>query len=166
MRPRQAPQAVVLVEDRDPLPVLSIRDNVAITHLAESQGERLRELWQSLQSRGLGPVGPPFVRYHTFGETETDVEVGVPVNDGVAGDGRIAAGELPGGAAITTWHLGAHDGLGEAYGRLAAWLKDHDREASGAAWEVYGWIDPNQKLDPATWPAPAEWRTELIQPIA
>ena len=55
---------------------------------------------------------------------------------------------------------------GEAYGRLAAWLKDHDREASGAAWEVYGWIEPNQKLDPATWPAPAEWRTELIQPIA
>jgi hypothetical protein len=83
MRPRQAPQAVVLVEDRDPLPVLSIRDNVAITHLAESQGERLRELWQSLQSRGLSSVGPPFVRFA-----------------------------------------------------------------------------------PATWPAPAEWRTELIQPIA
>jgi effector-binding domain-containing protein len=165
MSPHQDPQAVVLVEDRRPLAVLSIRDNVAVAQLAEAQGERLRELWQSLQSRGLGAIGPPFVRYHTFGETETDVEVGVSVHDGVAGDGRIAAGELPGGAALTTWHLGGHDRLGEAYGRLAAWLKEHDREAAGAAWEVYQWIDPNQEPDPSTWPAPTEWRTELVQPV-
>jgi effector-binding domain-containing protein len=160
------PEAVVLVEDRSPLPVLSIRDNVAVAELAEAQGERLRELWQSLQSQGRSPVGPPFVRYHTFGEAETDVEVGVPVHEGAAGERRIAVGELPGGAAITTWHLGAHDSLGEAYGRLAAWLKEHDRKAAGAAWEVYWWIDANRELDPSTWPAPPKWRTELVQPIA
>jgi effector-binding domain-containing protein len=162
----QDPEAVVLVEDRRPVPVLSIRGNVAVAQLAEAQGEFLGELWKALQSRGLSPVGPPFVRYHTFGETETDVEVGVPVQDDVAGEGRIAAGELPGGAAITTWHLGAHDSLGEAYGRLEAWLKEHGREAAEASWEVYWWIDPNRELDPSTWPAPAEWRTELVLPIA
>jgi effector-binding domain-containing protein len=160
------PEAVVLVEDRNPVPALSIRGNVAVAQLAEAQGERLRELWQSLQSQGLSPAGPPFVRYHTFGETETDVEVGVPVEDGAAGEGRIAACELPGGAWVTTWHLGPHDSLDEAYGRLAAWLKEHGREAAGAAWEVYWWIDPNRELDPSAWPSAAEWRTELVQPIA
>jgi effector-binding domain-containing protein len=159
-------EAVVLVEDREPLPVISIRETVAIAELAGAQGERLRELWQSLQSRGLAAVGPPFVRYHTFGEAETDVEVGVPVHEGTAGEGRITAGELPGGPAITTWHLGAHDRLGDAYARLGAWLEEHEREADGGAWEVYWWIDPSEEPDPSRWPAPSEWRTELVQPLA
>jgi effector-binding domain-containing protein len=160
------PEAVVLNEDREPAPVLSIRAEVAIAQLAEAQGERLRELWQLLHSQGAVALGPPFVRYHTLGETEADVEVGVPVNAGTAGAGRIAAGELPGGAAITTWHLGAHDSLGDAYGRLGAWLKEHHREAAGAAWEVYWWIDASQEPDPPMWPPPSEWRTELVQPLA
>jgi effector-binding domain-containing protein len=55
--------------------------------------------------------------------------------------------------------------LGEAYGRLAAWLKEHERKAAGPAWEVYTWIDATKKPDPSTWPPPIDWRTELVQPI-
>jgi effector-binding domain-containing protein len=160
------PEAVLFVEDRERQPVLSIRTNVAVAQLAQAQGERLSELWRSMQARGLAPVGPPFLRYHTFGETETDVELGVPVRKGATGDGRIEAGALPGGAAIATWHLGPHDSLGEAYGRLNAWLEENEREAAGPPWEVYWWIDPSQEPDPSSWPAPTEWRTELVQPIA
>jgi effector-binding domain-containing protein len=162
----QDPEATVNLEHRDPLPILSIRENAAIDALANAQGERLRELWQYCQSRRVAPAGPPVVRYHTFGEGETDVEVGVPVREGAAGEGRIRAGELPGGPVITTWHLGAHDRLGEAYGRLAAWLTEHDRDAAGPAWEVYWWIDASREPDPSAWPAPTEWRTELVQPLA
>jgi effector-binding domain-containing protein len=164
--PQQDPEAVLFVGDREPQLVLSIRANVPVAELPQAQGERLGELWHSMQARGLVPARPPFVRYHTFGETETDVEVGVPVSKGAAGDGRIEAGELPGGPAITTWHLGAHDSLGDAYDRLNAWLEEHDREAAGPAWEVYWWIDASQEPDPSSWPAPAEWRTEVVQPIA
>jgi hypothetical protein len=100
------PHDAVRVQEREPLPILSIRENVAIARLADAQGERLRELWQSFRSRRLIPTGPPFVRYHTFGDTETDMEIGVPVGDGAAGERRIRAGELPGGPVIATWHLG------------------------------------------------------------
>jgi effector-binding domain-containing protein len=164
MDDRQHPPGVVL-EEREPQPVLSIRAAVRLTQLTEAQGERLRELWSFMRRRGVQPAGPPFVRYHTFGEPETDLETGVPVGAAASGEGRIARGELPGGAAITTWHAGSHDGLGAAYGRLGAWLKEHGREAGGAAWEVYWWIDPGREPDPAAWPAPAAWRTQLIQPI-
>lgn len=27
------------------------------------------------------------------------------------------------------------------------------------------WIDPSVEPDPAAWPAPTEWRTQLVQPI-
>jgi effector-binding domain-containing protein len=160
------PETVVLVEEREAQPVLSIRSTVAVAELAQAQSERLSELWRSLQARDVAQLGPPFVRYHTFGETETDVELGFPVGRGVAGAGRIAAGRLPGGPAIATWHLGAHDSLGDAYRRLEEWLEANEREAAGSAWEVYWWIDPGREPDPSSWPAPTEWRTELIQPVA
>jgi effector-binding domain-containing protein len=160
----QTPEALV-VEERESQPVLSIRRTVELAHLSEAQGESLRELWGSILRRGVEPAGPPFVRYHTFGETETDLEVGIPVVEASSGEGQVAAGELPSGAAVTTWHLGSHDGLGDAYARLDAWLKEHEREADGAAWEVYTWIDPGLEPNPSAWPPPAEWRTQLIQPI-
>jgi effector-binding domain-containing protein len=162
--PTRDPETVE-VEERPPQPVLSIRTTVPVAKLAEAQGERLRALWSHLDRRGVAPAGPPFVRYHTFGEAETDVEVGVPVAQGVAGEGRVAAGELPGGPAATTWHLGAHDGLAGAYARLGSWLEANRRQADGPAWEVYWWIDPGVEPDPAAWPAPTHWRTQLVQPV-
>jgi effector-binding domain-containing protein len=161
----QNSEAVTLSADRDPQPVLSIRRLIRINEIAERHGESLRELWTVMQARRLTAVGPPYVRYHTFGESETDVEVGMPVAHPETGEGRIAARELPGGAAISTWHIGAHDRLGEAYARLESWLKEDGRQPAGAAWEVYWWIDPGADPDPATWPPPAEWRCELVQPL-
>jgi effector-binding domain-containing protein len=165
-RPDPRPEGVLFVEDREAQPVLSVRATIRIDEIAQKHGESLRELWSSMQARGVAAAGPPFVRYHTFGKTETDVEVGIPVADPTAGEGRIAAGELPGGAAISTWHFGAHDRLGEAYARLEAWLKERGRQPAGAAWEVYWWIDPSADPDPASWPPPEEWRAELLQPVA
>jgi effector-binding domain-containing protein len=87
------------------------------------------------------------------------------VAERAAGEGRISSGELPGGPAITTWHIGSHDHLGNAYARLDDWLQAHGREGDGAAWEVYSWIDPTLEPNPSAWPAPSEWRTQLVQPI-
>jgi len=88
------------VEQRDPQPVLSIRQTVPVAELTQAQGASLYELWRLLHDRGVAPTGPPFVRYHTFGDVDTDVETGVPVGDAVAG------ADLPGRVA---WWSGRHD---------------------------------------------------------
>lgn len=148
-----------------PQPVLSIRSTVQVAALGEAMGDRLQALRDYVQHHGIQPAGPPFVRYHTFGETETDLETGVPVAVPVAGKGQIIGGELPSGPVITTWHIGSHDKLGDAYARIHAWLEEHDRVPNGAAWEVYYWIDVSQYQGTASWPDPATWRAQLVQPI-
>jgi effector-binding domain-containing protein len=159
--------ATIDVEQREPQPVLSIRQTVALAKLTQAQGESLYELWRLLRDRGIEPAGPPFVRYHTFGEAETEVEVGVPVADAVAvhGLGRITGGELPGGRVVTTLHLGAHDRLADGYGRIQEWVAANAQPA-GSAWEIYDWIDLTREPDVSSWPAPPEWRTHLVQPIS
>jgi effector-binding domain-containing protein len=156
----------VKLQHRQPQPVLSVRATVPIAELTAAQGQALRALWDHLRQQGVRPAGPPYVRYHTFGDAETDVEVGIPVPAAdTVGEGRVAAGELPGGTVVSAWHLGAHDGLADAYARLQAWLKEHGHQPQGAGWEVYDWVDLNQEPDPASWPDPSSWRTELVQPV-
>ena len=154
------------LQQLEPQPVLSIRDTIQVANLSNVMGDSIPALLGYMQQSGAQPAGPLFVRYHTFGETETDIEIGIPVVEPVAGEGRIVAGELPGGPAICTWHLGPHDDkFRQAYARMGAWPKEHGRQPVGPSWEVYYWIDPRQNSNPATQHDPSTWRTQLVQPI-
>jgi effector-binding domain-containing protein len=155
----------VLVRTREPQPMLSVRSTVALTELQETQLASLVLLWEFLQSHQLEPTGAPVVRYHTFDAKDTDVEVGIPVAVAVSVTSPILSAGLPGGPAAVVEHHGSHASLGDTYGRLNAWIQDNGRSRAGAAWEVYEWIDPTQRPDPATWPQPTEWRTQIVQPL-
>jgi effector-binding domain-containing protein len=146
-------------------PVLSIRETIPVARLGDTMGERIGVLSRFLRERGTPPAGPPYVRYHTFTDTETDMEFGVPVKEPTTGDGSISSGHLPAGPAVTTWHLSAHDRLGEAYARLDAWRTENGREPAGPAWEVYHWIDLAATAEPGPPPDPSTWRMQLVQPI-
>ncbi|MDQ3929722.1 MAG: GyrI-like domain-containing protein [Chloroflexota bacterium] len=154
----------VQVLQLEPQAFFCIRETVPVANLGEAMGARLGVIRGYLQQGNAKVAGPPFVRYHTFGDTETDFELGIPVAEPVESEGRITTGELPGGPAVTTWHVGAHDKLGEAYARIQAFIEQHGYEASGPAWEVYYWLDPNQEADPTNWD-PSTWRTQLVQPL-
>lgn len=154
----------VHLQQLDAQPTLSIRATIATGHLRSVLGERLKALAAHLQALALTPAGPPYVRYHTFSNTETDMEVGVPTGAPAQGAGDIVSGELPAGPAISTVHLGPHDTLGQAYARLSEWQREQGRRANGPGWEVYEWIDL-AAYPPAAWLPPAQWRAELVQPV-
>ncbi|THF68546.1 hypothetical protein E7T06_16155 [Deinococcus sp. Arct2-2] len=148
-----------------PQPTLSIRETVPLLALGEARGRMLRVLADVLTRRGIRPVGSPVVRYHTFNEVETDLELAVPFNEPQAGEDPVVSGELPGGPVATTWHLGPHDTLGNTYTRLKAWCQAQSREPGGTAWEIYTWIDLLTSADPGGRPAPSTWWTQLVQPL-
>lgn len=144
---------------------LSIRGQVPIADLTTAQGERLRALRAYLTRESIPVAGAPFVRYHTFGDQETDVELGVPLVREAQGQAEIQAGHLPGGPALVTEHVGAHDRLGEVYGRLHQAMSAGGHTPNGAAWEVYEWIDLAHDEGQQSRPPPTEWQTRLIQPV-
>ena len=111
-----------------------------------------------IQASGAQPAGPPFCRYLSMGSEEWEIEPGVPVTEPVAGEGRVEAAELPGGAVLSTMHVGPYETLGQSWDALDRWVKQEGKVPGGAAWELY-------VTDPAVVTDPAECRTELVMPL-
>jgi effector-binding domain-containing protein len=146
------------IKEIESQPTIGIRVTILPSELSEAMGEILPEVWSYLESRGIYPASPPFARYYAYGADAVDMEAGFAVAAPLSGDGRIVAGELPGGQVATTWHVGPYDTLTQAYDALRAWLKEQQWEEAGAPWEVY-WTDPGEVPDPAA------WRTEVLWPV-
>jgi AraC family transcriptional regulator len=142
----------------DPQPILSIRTSCRVAEIGPILKEILPEVYHRLNELGVQPSGPPFTRYHSFDGTNCDLEAGFPVADPQPAEGRVEAGELPGGTVISTIHKGPYEQLPQAHDALDEWLRDSGKKSRGAQWESY-------VTDPGTEPDPANRRTELIWPI-
>lgn len=134
----------------------TIRVTTAPDEVGRVMGEVLPEVWGYLEERGIHPAGPPFARYHACRESEVDLEAGFPVARPVDGEGRVSAGELPGGEVAATWHAGHYDTLPAAYRAPEAWMEGQGRKPAAAPWEVY-WTDPGETPDPARWETGVLW---------
>lgn len=141
-----------------PQPVMSIRGPAAAHAIPAKIAEFLSEAWGYVQQKGGRIVGPPFTRFHGAHDGAVDLEGGVPVENALPPGGRIQAGELPGGEAVVTTHVGPYDGLPEARAALEAWTKSAGRKAAGPAWQAY-WTDPGEVKDSA------KWQTEVVLPL-
>ena len=112
-----------------------------------------------IENSGAKVAGPCFARYRLLGDPDGDfeIEAGFPLMGPAAGEGEIVASTLPGGDVAVTMHVGPYETMEAAYSAIKAWVKDHDGQPAGPAWEVY-------YSDPAAEPDSANWRTEIYQP--
>lgn len=141
-------------------PVATIRVETPPAEMDSVQDTALPEVRGYLESAGVPPSGPSFVRYHHIDLEQADIEVGFPVSAPVRGAGRVAAGELPGGTVAVTNHFGSYDTLPAAYDALAQWLEAHGHNPMATApWTIY-WTDPGEEPDQG------KWRTEILWPLA
>jgi effector-binding domain-containing protein len=146
------------VRDAAPQRTLSMRGRARMSALAQSIGGFLGDVFAHTSANGLTPAGMPFTRLHAVDGDEVDLEAGVPVGGPAAGQGRIAAGELPGGLVVAIDHFGPYDGLTDARTALRAWAEAQHYVETGPPWEIY-WTDPGAE------PNPAKWRTEIVLPV-
>jgi len=124
------------VRELQPQTVVAVRVSVPVEAIPTIMGEVFGEVYAYVGRAGLTPAGMPYARYHSFGAEEMDMEVGSPVAGPAEGEGRIVSGELPGGTAAVTWHIGPYDTIVAAYDAITAWMQQHGREPAGAPGEA------------------------------
>jgi len=149
-----------------PQPVLCVRRRVKPGDVAAALGESLGHVFSVAQRNGIALAGQPFTRYIEWGPGLWTIDAGLPIATPVVGrfpadPGKIeiVGDTLPGGPVATTTHAGLYDGLRGAHAAVQLWIEERGLLASGAPWEVY-------TTDPADYPDPNDWKTDLFWPLA
>jgi effector-binding domain-containing protein len=141
-----------------PQPIAAIRVTANPAGIGEAFREVLPEVASYLERAGASPAGPPLARFFDYSEEEADFEAGFPVPEPVESEGRVAAGELPGGLAAVTTHAGPYEGLQDAHDAVGEWVLANQHDPAGPVWEVY-LTGPSEESDPSA------WRTEVVWPL-
>jgi effector-binding domain-containing protein len=156
------------VRQRPPVTYAGLPVTVTMDNFAQAIDAGYPQLFGWLGERGIAPAGPPLIIYHVIDmEHEMEVELAVPVEAPVTGEGQVRPGELPGGHYVTLLHTGHYDGLMDANAALQQWAADQgialacspdERNWRGRV--EYYLTDPSSEHDPA------KWQTEVAYLIA
>ena len=142
----------------EPQPMVSIRATCRAAEIGPTLQEILPEVFTYVMRKGAVPAGPPFTRFHSYENGYADIESGIPVAAAIEGEGRIASGELPGGAVVSTVHTGPYEKLPEAHDALHTWMREQNKASAGPQWEYY-------LTDPGEQPDTTKLQTQLVWPI-
>lgn len=122
------------IEARPALHYVAIRSNIRMSEMPTLPMLH-DEVFEWLKSKNIAPAGAPFWNYRVIDmENTMEIDVGVPVDNPIEGEGRIIAGVLPAGRYVTTTYTGnvMGDGLMRATGDLLAWA-----EQNGVVWDKW-----------------------------
>ena len=137
-----------------------IRAVVPMSELAGFFDRSFGTLMGTIAQQGVTIVGPAFALYRSPPTDTADLEIGFTTDRPVDAGGEVEASSLGGCRVARTIHAGAYDQLGEAWGRLRAWIAEHDDlTPGGALWEVYV-TQPSPDMDPADLRTELNWSLE------
>jgi AraC family transcriptional regulator len=142
-------------------PVIVVRRRIKPSEVATTLAEALGHVFQQAQQNGIALAGQPFTRYLEWGPGMWTIEAGMPVTAQVSetpSDPDVRPDTLPGGFVATTTHAGSYDKLTEAHAALQQWIEAQGLTPAGAPWEIY-------TTDPADYPDPKDWKTEIFWPV-
>jgi AraC family transcriptional regulator len=144
-----------------PQPILMVRRRIKPSEVAQTLAAVLGRVFAYAQQHGIPLAGQPLTRYLEWGPGLWTVEAGMPIAaspDELIADTEIKAGTLPGGPVATTTHIGDYGTLSQTHAAVQQWIEAQGLTPSGAPWEVY-------TTDPADYPDPKDWRTDIFWPL-
>jgi AraC family transcriptional regulator len=159
-QPRSSPMPTVNItlEQRAPVSALVMRRRISRTQTPATLAECYNEIIGAIHQQSLGFSGRPFARYLAVSYGLITIEPGLPVTGDARSQGAIEAVTLPGGSVLVGLHSGKYEQLDETYAAMERWMEQNQAKPGGAPWESY-------LNDPADYPEPADWRTEICWPI-
>ena len=155
------------IDDRPEKPYLWIRTQTPFKGMFKVIDKLFKELFAWVKRHGVEPAGPPFLRYHVIDMAgEMDIEVGILVRPGQAGDERVTPGVLPAGRYASLTYTGS--GL-TGNKTLIEWAR-----ANGLGWDR--WDDERGDgfrsryeaylTDPKVEPRKTKWEVEVAIKLA
>jgi effector-binding domain-containing protein len=136
----------------------SIRLTVPTSEIQNVMGPGIQEVYAVLAEQGIKPSGAWFTHHFQRPSYLFNFEICVPTETPVAVSGRVRPGQLPAHKVARTIYSGPYEGLADAWGEFLKWIQDNNQQAAVELWERY-------LSGPETSSTPADWRTELNQPL-
>lgn len=147
------PKEAVSIVERSPELALVVPIEGTTADLPRLMGDAFGSTAQAIAGAGATITGPPFARYHEFGET-IRAEVGFPYAGKLAPEPPFRLIELPGGRRVTTTHVGPYETISAAWEQTQVWMGERGLVASGPPWECYltGPDVPGPPVTEIVWP--------------
>ena len=139
--------------------VLTMSQRTTTDRIADTLAQILPHVFAYASGNAVPLVGPPFCRYRDWSPSGVTVEGGLPIGAPHRGEGDIVGDTWPAREVAATIHVGPYDSLNHAYTAVEAWLQERGLATTEEPYEVY-------LTDPGQVPDPAEWRTEIVWPLA
>lgn len=139
------------------LKTLMVRTVAPASTLPVLMGEVYGELGAYMGRKGIAFAGPPYAMYYNMDMDALDVEMGFPVSVDAEGEGRITAGEIPGGTVASAVHKGPYDKLMDTYNILMAFVRENGLETTEWMYEFY--------LNSPAEVKPEDLETEICYPL-
>ena len=154
------------LEERVAQPYAGIRTVVAMSELPTVIPQLHSEIYGWLKKREIEPYGPPLIRYLVIDMAgKLDIELGVPVQEAINGDGRVAASVLPAGQYASLIYIGDYAELMDANRVLIEWGAKNGLvwdSSTGEDGDVFVSRFENYIVDPGNEPNdPSKWETEV-----
>jgi len=133
------PYEVQLTEE-EPKSVAAVKIHTTRSKIANDVSSGFATLMHGLNRAGAAPAGAPMLVYHSEIDEETDgeIEICVPVDEGYSGDSAEVYGrELAGGTMAHTIHQGPYEQITPAYHAVAGWISENGYEIGGPPREIY-----------------------------
>ena len=125
--------------ERKPETIFGVRKTIAVKDFQELFGE----LFSILGRKGIQPLGAPMAFYHDekFDSEDMDIEVAVPVAEGVDGSRK-----LEGGLHACSTLLGPYDpdAFTATYAGLVKWIEDNGYRIARSPFDVYAKGGPGE----------------------
>ncbi|MEO8314533.1 MAG: GyrI-like domain-containing protein [Pseudomonadota bacterium] len=135
-----------------------IQLSIARSAMMREFGPAVAELLAALHAQGIEPIGAVFAHHLKMTSDTFDFELGIKVATPVKENGRVKPGSLPAVKVARTVYSGPYEGLPDAWKEFSSWIRTNGLSPAPDLWELYS-------VGPQSSPSPAEWRTELNQPL-
>ena len=136
----------VTLQTAAPTPLLVVRRRATQPQLSKVIPEACGVVWEVIRRLQIPSPGRN-VAVYLSGQTEFDLEIGVEVAAGTAGDGETYLSATPAGKAAAATHIGPYSQLKGAHDAVHEWCRANGHQLAGPSCEVYGhWSDDPAKV--------------------